>query len=343
MTGRNLKALVAIVVGLLLLLVVLDNKVDRDDLGRALLPGFEAHANDVTAIVIATAGEDAPVELRREADRFVVATRAGYPADIGRLRGLVVALADAQIVEDKTANPENYDKLGVDDPDEGGSGTKIDLSGPDFTYTVILGNSAQGDYRYARVANEPRSYLIDQDPTVPAVAGDWLAPGILDIGADRVARVRISHADGESLVIEKGGEDSTDFEVLDVPDGRELSYATVGNGIGATLDGLELSDVRVAEGDGATTTAVFETLDGLSVTAEVFAEADGHWVGFRAQPVDGGAPGSQGTEASGENEAVRMADEINGRLSGWQYRIPDFKKNLLTRRWDDILKAPAGE
>lgn len=342
MTRRNLRALAAIVVGLLLLLVVLDQNVDRDHPGSALLPGFAAHANDVTAIQIVTAGDEAPIELSREADRFVVATREGYPADIGKLRELVIALAEAQLVEDKTANPENYGKLGVDDPAEGGSGTKIVLSGPDFSYSVILGNAAQGEYRYARVVNEPRSYLIDQNPAVPADAAEWLAPEILDVGPDRVARVRISHADGESLVIEKSAQDSTDFTVLDVPGGRELSYASVGNGIGAALDGLELSDVRLPQGEGAATTVVFETFEGLTITAQVYADEDRHWVGFRAQPIDRPAPGID-DEASRDNEAVRMADEINDRLSGWQYRIPDFKTNLLMRRWDDILKAPDGE
>jgi hypothetical protein len=33
------------------------------------------------------------------------------------------------------------------------------------------------------------------------------------------------------------------------------------------------------------------------------------------------------------------AAEINARLSGWQYRLPDHKKNLLVRRWEDILKS----
>jgi hypothetical protein len=27
------------------------------------------------------------------------------------------------------------------------------------------------------------------------------------------------------------------------------------------------------------------------------------------------------------------------RTSGWQFRIADYKANLLVRRWDDILKA----
>ncbi len=344
MTGRNLKALVAIVIGLLLLLVVLDNNVDRDDAGRALLPGFDAHANDVTSIRIAAASEQEPVTLSREAGRFVVTTRGGYPADIGKLRALVIALADARVVEDKTSNPAHYSKLGVDDPEDGGSGSKILLSGPDFSYSIILGNPAQGDYRYARVVNEPASVLIDQNPSLPTAAGDWLAPAILDIGPERVARVSISHADGESLVIEKSAQESTDFAVIDVPDGRELSYASVANGIGAALDGLELRDVRVRAQGTATTTAVFETRDGLMITAELVADGDDHWVGFRAQPIADAAPDEDAAgEASAEGDAMRVAEDINDRLVPWQYRIPDFKKNLLMRRWDDILKTPTEE
>jgi hypothetical protein len=33
------------------------------------------------------------------------------------------------------------------------------------------------------------------------------------------------------------------------------------------------------------------------------------------------------------------AAAINERVGGWQYRLQDYKKDLLTRGWDDILKA----
>jgi hypothetical protein len=32
------------------------------------------------------------------------------------------------------------------------------------------------------------------------------------------------------------------------------------------------------------------------------------------------------------------AEEINARIAGWQFRIADYKANLLNRRWEDILK-----
>jgi len=34
------------------------------------------------------------------------------------------------------------------------------------------------------------------------------------------------------------------------------------------------------------------------------------------------------------------ASKINERLNGWQFAISEYKKDLLTKRWQDILKPP---
>ena len=59
------------------------------------------------------------------------------------------------------------EKLGVGDPEDGGKGTKVVLSGPGFSYAVVLGESAQGRFRYARVDGEAESSVIDRNPEVP--------------------------------------------------------------------------------------------------------------------------------------------------------------------------------
>ena len=43
-------------------------------------------------------------------------------------------------------------------------------------------------------------------------------------------------------------------------------------------------------------------------------------------------PGASATDSE--------AEHLMSRLSGWQYEIPGYQKNLLIRRWDDLLKAP---
>jgi hypothetical protein len=51
----------------------------------------------------------------------------------------------------------------------------------------------------------------------------------------------------------------------------------------------------------------------------------------------------ESTDESPAAESGQSAEEeastINARHDGWQYRIPDYKGNLLARRWNDILKA----
>ena len=379
MTRRTIQWLAALVVGLVLLLVVLeetDHSGTRES--RLLLPDLEAHANSADTVLIAQPKEEAGVTLHRVDDHWSVVERDDYPADMAKLRSLMVALAGAKIVEEKTSNPDLYSKLEVGDPGDGGKGVKVTVSGDGFAETVILGKTAQRDFRYARVPDQASSYLIDKNPEIPDKIGDWLSPDVLDISSKRVRRVSITHADGEKIVIDKGSRDLTDFTVLDVPAGRELSYASVGNGIAAVLAKLTLEDVRATVEAPAETTAEFDTWNGLRITARITPEGDTAWVAFSAEAVaveDAGQPDASkkqtadadapatGTpddqDAADETDAGKAAGskpaeaelpapdvqaaEINKRLGGWQYKLADYKKNLLTRRWKDILKAKAAD
>lgn len=323
MTKKTIQVLVAIVVALVLLIVVAERTGDISPAmqDRALLPEFVEQANATQQVRIFTADTD-PLVLRQVAGAWVTSARDDYAVDIGKLRALIIALAEARIIEEKTSNAERYEKLGVADPEDGGKGTKIIVDGENFTHAVIFGESAQGNLRYARLADEETSYLVDQNPSIPGTANDWLLTDILDIDSEQVRSVTITHDDGETIAIAKDTEDQIDFTVLDIPQGRELSYAAVANGIAATLSALKFDDVRKAADRPFGTSVLFETWDGLQVTARVLTEDEAAWVAFSAA----GAPDKKATD-------------ISNRLSGWQYQLPAYKKDLLTRRWDDILKS----
>ncbi|MDH3531616.1 MAG: DUF4340 domain-containing protein, partial [Gammaproteobacteria bacterium] len=191
MSRKTLQVLIAVVVGLVLTLLVLDS-TDRNDAPNEagpLLPGLKSRANEVEQVRISRSAGEESVTIRRDGGAWVVSDRDDYPADVGKLRQLIIALADASIVEEKTSNPEQYEKLGVDDPAEGGDGARVFAGGEGFSYEVILGDSAQRDFRYARLPDQATSYLIDKNPTVPDSVGDWLLPDIVDISAERVRKV----------------------------------------------------------------------------------------------------------------------------------------------------------
>jgi len=343
MTRKNIQVLAAIVVALILTIFVVETTDDPGPVaqGQPLLPGFSGDANDAQNVRIFFPDAD-PLTIRRDADNWVISARDNYPADLGKLRQLIAALAEARIIEDKTSNPDLFEKLGVNDPENGGSGTKVFVEGEGFSHGVILGNSAQGNHRYARLADEQSSYLIDRDPNVSDDTGGWLHADILDIGSNRIRKVSIKHEDGEKITVEKSAEDLTDFSVLNIPEGRELSYATVGNGIAGALSQLRLDDVRKSTASVPGTSILFDTWDGLQISATVSTEEDESWVTFTATEmrVESDAESSEDDdERALPVDQAESAADINARVAGWQYRIPDHKRNLLVRRWKDILKS----
>jgi hypothetical protein len=285
-----------------------------------------------------------------------------YPVDLAKLRQLVIAMSEAKIVEEKTSNPEFYERLGLADPDEGGNGTKVTTSAGEAKTTVIFGETAQGERRYARVADAAPSYLVDRNPELPQAPVQWLEPNVTDVPAGDINRIVISHADGERIELAKGEEEQADYAAVNVPEGRELTYASVGNGIAGALGGLTLEDVRPATGAEASTTTVFTTKDGLEVTVKVSdTVVEPSEPAAPAEPTEPAAdtddaPTADAAEEESapaetevehwlaisakatSDEAKERADAINARVEGWEYRVPAYKAELLTKRWDDLLK-----
>jgi hypothetical protein len=69
-----------------------------------------------------------------------------------------------------------------------------------------------------------------------------------------------------------------------------------------------------------------------------------------AYPAAGDAAGKEGsaaqdagtTDTSATAELEQRVEDINLRVSGWAYSIPEYKAQLMTKRKEDLLAA-AGE
>ena len=329
MTAKNLNALAALAAILVIAYLVLDRSENNRPASDTLIPELKSQLNDVTSLGARNAS--GTVTIRRSDDAWVVVEREGYAADMAKLRDLLVSIADAKIIERKTNDPEKYHLIGVNDPsDENSESTELTISGDGFEYGIILGATAQTVYRYARIANAEQSVLIDQDPDVPGDAGDWLADALVDIDAERVQQVIISHADGEEFVIEKPTAETANYDIVDIPDGRELSYPSVANEIGAALAELTLDDVR-PKPEGALepgTTTTIRTFDGLQIVAMTYEHDNAIWISIVADAAE-----------EAETEIQDEVTRVNTRLAAWQYAIPDHKANLLKRRLEDLLKT----
>jgi hypothetical protein len=323
-SSRNVKILAVVVLLLFGVLFAL-NSTDRSDTqtgAQMLFPELKSRLDDLNAVTITDA--DGTITLQREpagdsaAGRWVSSAHDGYPADTGKLRQLLLAIADAQKLEQKTADPELYERLGVADPrEDGGNGVLVSATGDEAAVSVILGDTAQREFRYARLPDENQSWLIDQNPDLPGDSTGWLLPEIVDIAADRIQSVIIRHADGEEVRIRKENADAVNFEVGNIPEGRELRYPSVANGIGGVPGNLTLQDVRSGDLTGEdATVAEFRTFDGLKLVVRIgtragetsgedgaAADEEEHWITLEASADD------VVTDSTGADQSQEQAEE----------------------------------
>ena len=84
----------------------------RDAHGIALLPSLAGELDTVTAVSVRRASATPTATIHQQNGRWTVAQRGDYPADVSKLRKLLLALNDAKIVEQKTSNPASFPVIG---------------------------------------------------------------------------------------------------------------------------------------------------------------------------------------------------------------------------------------
>ena len=367
MTYRTVTVLAAalVVLGALALIAQYDPQPPAPG-GGLLLPELGEDLDQVTQVTIMGAGSETVATLQRGAGGgWTITERNGYPADVEKVRHTLISLAEARIVEPKTANPGFHDRLGVEDvaSDDAG-GLAVMLTGTDTPVDIIVGDTESTSQRYVRVAEQAQSFLIDRDPDVGSETTDWLATDIVALPGSRVSRVTVTHPDGEAVGVSKADPGQTNFDVDAIPEGRELQYASVANVMGTVLSSIRLQDVEsLTDPDVPVTVTEFVTFDGLAITAELFERDDEHWVAFRAEyrsPAEATAEDSESeaaadleadTEDTSDEDAVDDAAEdddgvdvaaealeLDQRLAGWRYRIASYQFDQMTRRMDDLLR-----
>lgn len=312
--------------------------------GRAFLPNLSAAIADAERVTVVKANGESVATLEKRPERWVVADKHDYPANIAKLSQALAALGEAEILEQKTANPALYARLGVEDvagTDATGLAVTVTAGGNQVA-SVILGNAEGARYRYVRRAGEAESYLVDKNPDFPRTAAQWLDSGIVDVRGDRVEAVTITHADGETLRLSKASPDLTHYEVADVPTGRELLYPGVANVIGNGLRELSLEDVEPAgTAFEAPTVVEYRTFDGLVVRITGAKTEDASWISLEARAEPGEPAAAPAADGAAETpDPAAEAARINAKVGPWRYKIASFQFDQMMRRMSDLLKPP---
>jgi hypothetical protein len=281
----------------------------REPQGIALLPSLATEVNAVTAVVVRKGSATPALTVHKTGADWTVAERADYPADVGKLRKLLLSLRDARIVEEKTADPARFPVIGVEDPGTpGASGAEVTIVTPTTKFAVIVGKPV-GEGNFVRRVGNNQTYSVEPGINVDANPRSWIDPQLLDVAAALIQRIDIEPAAGQpapgvstpgqsaasrpaaappgangAYSLHRANPADNTYTLDGVPAGRKAQGAAALAPGPTTFTGLTAEDVSPSSAiDFSHAAHAIVTLsDGNVITLTGAVVADKHWVQIQA-------------------------------------------------------------
>ena len=308
-----------------------DRGVSRAAPGERALPALATKLGDVGSVGIKRSALS--LTFVRDGDNWLVAEKGDYPAAAGKVRQIVLAMADLLLVQPKTQQAEFYPRLDVEDPGSGKSTqvTLKDKAGATLAALIIgkrrfdrLGTGTDGVY--VRKPGDTQAWLARGSLEFSDQLSSWLDRRILDIPEKRIAKATLTQPDGTKLVITRAKPEDK-FTVEDAPADAKFKSETTTSEPAMVLEALDLDDVKPAAEmpvpDKDVVTGSFTTFDGLTVDVRLLDKDDAHWVAL---------------SATGSGSAEAEAKAIGDKASRWTYAIPSYKATQLKMKLSDLLE-----
>ena len=144
--------------------------------GRLMFPDLAPKLQDAARIEITHQGKT--TTIAKHGDTWGLVDRGGYVVQPSKLRGMLTGLTELRLVEQRTTDPEQFNRLGLEDPN-GKTGTSnllrvLDASGKPIVALVV------GHRRVRTQGNVPEQVYVRR----PDDNQTWLAEGSLQVDAD---------------------------------------------------------------------------------------------------------------------------------------------------------------
>ncbi len=284
--------------------------------GELVLPALQEQLNAVREIRLSK-GDGSVVTLRRRDTDWEVVQR-GYAADSGRVRKLLLDFAALEVRAEKTSEPANYSRLGVEDPDSPtAQSVEVNIVAPETSWRVLVGKQDSPRAGFVRVAEQAVSLLAEPLITLELDPKRWLDRELVDIPASTVRSVTIIPLEGPAYTVQRDNAEQTDMTLADMPPKAELAAPGAANAAADALAGLMFDDVRKPDSDdnGKTSRATFTFFDDGNLTLAGRRDGEQSYVSI-----------------------VSASDAaLAARTRGWEYEVPGWKFDQLFKARDTIL------
>jgi hypothetical protein len=252
----------------------------RETPGLALLPALPDDLNAVTAVTVRKGSATPTLTLHKAGQQWSVAERADYPADVSKLRQLLVSLRDARIVEAKTADAARFSAIGVEDPgDAGAAGAEVAVLTAGGKSALIVGK-ATGNGNFVRRQGENRAYSVEPSITVETEPRFWIDARLIDVPVALIQSIEFKPAAGAVFALHRLNPADNSFSLDGVPAGRKAKDGHALAPSPSMLTGLNAEDVAASSTIDFTSPfqAIVTLTDGKIVTLLGTVVADKHWI-----------------------------------------------------------------
>ena len=298
--------------------------LDRDPRGQPFLVDLPAQLDSIADIRLHKGGVAPVISLHRtEPGHWTIAERDNYPADVSKVRRLLLALSDAKVIEEKTSNPANYASLGVEDArSPAAGGVEVTLQSAAKSLSVIVGRMGGGG-SFVRRGGEAKSFVVEPAVSVDTGVRDWIDTRLLDIPLEKIQSIRLKPAEGAGYLLSRAPVDPknpavTPFKLDSVPPGREANEASILAPSPTTFSAVPADDVAAATRlDFAKPSLLDITMiNGGTYTLAGVAVADKHWI----------------------TVAASKDDALSARARGRAFEIASYRYDALFRPLEQLLK-----
>lgn len=351
---RDLRILAA-VTGLTVLGAGVARWMDVESTGQIfkperMFPGLADKLGEVTALTIESKGKMFTV-TRTQDGKWVLPGKGNFPANRDLVQSTLIALSEADLIDQRTARKDWAGRLDLGLPKDGGLGSVITILGANGAKLgeIVAGKGVEGFNQgdktaaYVRRVGEDQTYVALGKLQLKATETEWLDKRFLDYDRSRVSYAAIKPPRGPDYAVKRAKPDDENF-VLEtaLPRGRSLRSERDPNGVGQALVNFSIDDVAPIKDIDFTgaSFAAFRTFDGLTLSFSIARKGDDYWVSVSATGVDQPPPPPKPGETL-PPLASAEAKAINDRAAGWAFKVPKFKGVLMTSPLEDLL-APVG-
>jgi hypothetical protein len=276
---------------------------------ESLMPEWEqqpALINQVSQVELSKQGTTLTVS--KQQDHWVI--NGGFYANLDPLYKLLQSLNSASIVEAKTANPDNHDRLELADDDLLVSIYRQDQ----LIRSIHLGKTSTGGRQFIRMAGEDQTYLVEGMMPVTFNLDSWQLKTVLDIPASEVKSVRIIPQEGNAFEVSKDPQNNQ-WQLSDPVVGYQLKEGVKPADLAQGLTRLMI--------DGADQQTDISSLQ--AVVSLVYTLNDDSTVRLNVY---------QGTE----QQYLTITGERQQRYADWVMQLASYKFDALNIRTEDYLE-----